>query len=175
MADMYERIDKLLAEKGITGAKMSTDLGMSRSFMTELRKGRAKSVKIETAQKIANYLGVSVEYITTGIPANVCLCPDDENPWEVELLDAFDRLDIDRQIEAVEHVQNMAVFGEVVAKSKKTPALTEKGEHCGLVKNLNVLRIAGRDGSYEERLLTDEQLAAVKAIIHQLPDASNDL
>ena len=60
MADMCKRIDELLTEKGITGAKMSQDLGMSRSFMTELRKGRAKSVKLETAQKIADYFGVSV-------------------------------------------------------------------------------------------------------------------
>lgn len=60
MADMYKIIDELLTEKGISGVKMSTDLGMSRSFMTELRKGRAKSVKLETAQKIADYLGVSV-------------------------------------------------------------------------------------------------------------------
>ena len=60
MADMYKKIDELLAQKGISGAKMSADLGMSRSFMTELRKGRAKSVKIETAQKIADYFGISL-------------------------------------------------------------------------------------------------------------------
>ena len=42
---------------------MSADLGMSRSFMTELRKGRAKSIKIETAQKIADYFNVSVAYL----------------------------------------------------------------------------------------------------------------
>ena len=60
MADMYKKIDELLAQKGISGAKMSADLGMSRSFMTELRKGRAKSVKIETAQKIADYFGVTL-------------------------------------------------------------------------------------------------------------------
>lgn len=39
----------------------------------------------------------------------------------------------------------------------------------------NVLKIAGRDGSYEERRLTDEQLAALKAILNQMPDASDDL
>ena len=60
MADMYKIIDELLTQKGISGVKMSADLGMSRSFMTELRKGRAKSIKLETAQKIADYLGVSV-------------------------------------------------------------------------------------------------------------------
>ena len=63
MADMYKIIDDLLTEKGISGVKMSTDLGMSRSFMTELRKGRAKSIKLETAQKIAGYFGVSVGYL----------------------------------------------------------------------------------------------------------------
>jgi len=63
MADMYKTIDNLLNKKGITGAKMSADLGMSRSFMTELRKGRAKSVKLETAQRIADYFGVSVGYL----------------------------------------------------------------------------------------------------------------
>lgn len=63
MADMYKIIDTLLKERGISGAKMSTDLGMSRSFMTELRKGRAKSIKAETAQRIADYFGVSVGYL----------------------------------------------------------------------------------------------------------------
>lgn len=63
MADVYKIIDNLLKEHGISGAKMSSDLGMSRSFMTELRKGRAKSIKAETAQKIAEYFGVSVSYL----------------------------------------------------------------------------------------------------------------
>ena len=63
MAEMYEMIDKLLAERGISGAQMSMDLGMSRSFMTELRKGRAKGIKLDTAQKIAAYFGVSVGYL----------------------------------------------------------------------------------------------------------------
>lgn len=70
MADMYKKIDELLAQKGISGAKMSADLGMSRSFMTELRKGRAKSVKIETAQKIADYFGVSLGELLDGETEN---------------------------------------------------------------------------------------------------------
>lgn len=63
MADLYKIIDELLKERGISGAKMSSDLGMSRSFMTELRKGRAKSIKTETAKKIADYFGVSTDYL----------------------------------------------------------------------------------------------------------------
>ena len=63
MAEMYKIIDTLLEKKGISGAKMSSDLGMSRSFMTELRKGRAKCIKLDTAQKIADYFGVSLGYL----------------------------------------------------------------------------------------------------------------
>ena len=44
MEGICERIEALLKERGISGSRMSADLGMSRSFMTELRKGRAKGV-----------------------------------------------------------------------------------------------------------------------------------
>lgn len=39
----------------------------------------------------------------------------------------------------------------------------------------NILRLAGRDGSYLERTLTDDQLKALTAILDQMPDASDDL
>lgn len=63
MGDVYRILESLLQERGISGGKMSADLGMSRSFMTELRKGRAKSITADTAKKIANYFDVSVEYL----------------------------------------------------------------------------------------------------------------
>ena len=43
------------------------------------------------------------------------------------------------------------------------------------VTHLNVIKIAGRNGSFEERTLTDEQIAALKVLLSQLPDASGDL
>lgn len=66
MPEVYETIDALLERRGITGARMCVDLGFSRSFMTELRKGRAKSLKVDTAQKIADYFNVPIEYLLTG-------------------------------------------------------------------------------------------------------------
>lgn len=39
----------------------------------------------------------------------------------------------------------------------------------------NIIKIAGRDGSYQEHYLSDGQLDAIKAIIAQLPDASDNL
>ena len=53
MEGICERIEALLRERCISGSRMSADLGMSRSFMTELRKGRAKGVSAENAARIA--------------------------------------------------------------------------------------------------------------------------
>ena len=39
----------------------------------------------------------------------------------------------------------------------------------------NVIRVIGRDGSYQERILSDQQLAALKAILDQMPDVPEDL
>lgn len=125
MAEMYEIIDALLKERGISGAQMSADLGMSRSFMTELRKGRAKGIKLETAQKIADYFGVSLDFLS-----------------------GFE-------------------------KKEPLPAIKD-GDVQGN-ENRNLIRIAGRSGFYKEQYLSDAQLSAIKAILDQLPDASDDL
>lgn len=39
----------------------------------------------------------------------------------------------------------------------------------------NTLRIAGRDGTLIEKKLSDEQVAALKGIIDQFPEADDDL
>lgn len=40
---------------------------------------------------------------------------------------------------------------------------------------VNIVKIAGRDGSYAEKRLTDEQVKALQTIIDQMPDAPDDL
>lgn len=61
MGKLSDVIDARLKEIGITGSKMCDDLHISRSTLTELRKGRASTLKAEKAAAIASYLGLSVE------------------------------------------------------------------------------------------------------------------
>ncbi len=99
MVDMSITIDNLLKSHGITGAKMCADLGMSKSFMTELRKGRAKSIKAETAQKIADYFGVTVGYLLGNEDLETKKSPDESKLTEGEqmLLDLFRRIPEDQK------------------------------------------------------------------------------
>ena len=41
--------------------------------------------------------------------------------------------------------------------------------------NYNIIKIAGRDGSYRERRLTDQQMEALNLILDQMPDVPEDL
>ena len=40
-------------------------------------------------------------------------------------------------------------------------------------EHINIIKIAGRDGSYEERVLTDEQLELFKQMINAVPKATD--
>lgn len=63
MVTLHERLTQLCQTKGIKGGRMCSELGISKSLMTDLKSGRKKGVNAETAQKIASYFGVSVGYL----------------------------------------------------------------------------------------------------------------
>ena len=60
MGTLYDNIMKLCNERGIKGGKMCTDIGISKGLLTDLKMGRRTGVSAVTAQKIADYFGVSV-------------------------------------------------------------------------------------------------------------------
>ena len=63
MANLYETIEMLCAERNIRPGRLCDELGLSRGLMTDLKMGRKKGVNAETARKIADFLGVSVGYL----------------------------------------------------------------------------------------------------------------
>ncbi|MBS5763561.1 MAG: helix-turn-helix domain-containing protein [Lachnospiraceae bacterium] len=62
---MYEIFSKLLQEHGVTPYKVSKETGVSQSTLSDWKRG-VSTPKIDKLQKIANYFGVSVEYLQTG-------------------------------------------------------------------------------------------------------------
>lgn len=63
MSTVYKNILDLCHEKGISPSKMSTEAGISRSIMTELKSGRTKQPSADTLKKISLYFNVPVEYL----------------------------------------------------------------------------------------------------------------
>lgn len=60
---MYERLERLLNERGITPYRLAKDLGISQSSLSEWKRGNSIP-KYERLVKIAAYFNVPVSYLT---------------------------------------------------------------------------------------------------------------
>ena len=63
MGELYDRISNLCEVKGVSRAKMCREVGIQPSIVTDLKMGRQSGLTARTAQKIASYFGVSVDYL----------------------------------------------------------------------------------------------------------------
>lgn len=66
---MYEIFQKLLDKRGLKAFDVSKATGISSSTLTDWKKGRSVP-KQDKMQKIAEFLGVSLEYLMTGEEAD---------------------------------------------------------------------------------------------------------
>ena len=62
---MYEIFEQLLQKYGLTAYKVSKETGVTQSTLSDWKRGRS-TPKTENMKKIADYFGVSVEYLMTG-------------------------------------------------------------------------------------------------------------
>lgn len=60
---MYKRINSLCKEKGTNVTAMCKALNVARSSLSELNRGRTKSLSYDYISKIANYFNVNPDYI----------------------------------------------------------------------------------------------------------------
>ena len=66
---MYEIFEQLLQKYGVTPYKVSKATGISQSSLSDWKMGKI-TPKTSTLQKIADYFGVSLDYLTTGKEAS---------------------------------------------------------------------------------------------------------
>lgn len=66
MSDLYSNIHALCEKEGIKDGTLCNNIGIRRSFLSELKAGRTKSLSAEVLSKIAAYFNVSVDYLLTG-------------------------------------------------------------------------------------------------------------
>lgn len=67
MSDLYSNIHALCEKEGIKDGTLCANIGIRRSFLSELKAGRTKSLSAEVLSKIAAYFNVSVDYLLTGV------------------------------------------------------------------------------------------------------------
>ena len=86
---MYDIFERLLNERGVTAYRVAKETGVTTATLTNCKKGNY-TPKQDKLQKIADYFGVTIEYLMTG-----------ENSSEVPspVLTARDERDIEKILE----------------------------------------------------------------------------
>ena len=90
---MYEIFEQLLKMNGITAYRVSKETGVTTATLTSWKQGKY-TPKPEKMQKIADYFGVSLEYLMTGKK------PEDKEPQ----LKPRDEKDIKNILESTEQL-----------------------------------------------------------------------
>lgn len=60
---MYEIFEYLLQTKGVSAYRVSKETGISQVTLSDWKNGKVKCPSADKLQKIADYFGVSVEYL----------------------------------------------------------------------------------------------------------------
>ena len=109
---MYEIFEKLLKEHNLTAYKVAKDTGLTTATLTNWKKGRY-TPKQDKLQKIAEYFGVSLEYLTTG--------KEPATDWKPTFTEK-DEKDLDKKVEdllnAVDTDTGLMLDGQVMDDEK---------------------------------------------------------
>ncbi len=87
---MYEIFEQLLQKYGVTSYKVAKEAGVTQTALSNWKTGRSTPTA-KTLQKIADYFGVTVDYLMTG---------KDEKPSEPQLTPR-DKRDIAKDLESI--------------------------------------------------------------------------
>ena len=63
MSELFARIEALCKNRRITITELCRESGASRGSLSDLKQGRKQSLSAETLSKIADYFGVTVDYL----------------------------------------------------------------------------------------------------------------
>lgn len=132
MSDLYKRIEELCKENNITITTMCKNSGASRASLSDLKMGRKQNLSVKTLKAIADYFGVTVDYLSgyvsepyfqldhAGSLANVQE-PEDEE--KTPTLTEKDERDIAKSLEAImadlEHSGDLMFDGDPMTEEAR--------------------------------------------------------
>lgn len=100
---MIERILQLMDEQGIKGNKLTSELGLSSSAISEWKKGKGKP-STDAVVKIAKYFHVSTDYIL-GVDEQKKPAPTNGGELDPELADLISRIPAHRMPEVQQYLR----------------------------------------------------------------------
>ena len=125
---LKDNIKNLCKEKGVSMNKLETDLEFGKGYISKLDKSVPNSAKL---QKIADYFGVSVDYLMTGKnSSNIKVIDENENivVLDDEALELIDSLRKNPEMRMLFSVSKKATKEDIIKAVKIIEALRDENE-----------------------------------------------
>lgn len=121
-------IKQLVSEKSFTMSKMLSDIGLGRNTISHLDNG--SMLKADSLARIAEYLGVSSDYLLGNSPETVQVYDEDHKPIVIddETKDIIDSLRTNPEMKMLFSVTKKANKEDIIKAVKIIEALKDTGE-----------------------------------------------
>ena len=133
---IFERIEELRKTIGISQGKLEKELGFSNGSISKWKNSTPKSDRL---QKLADYFGVSIEYLMTG---------NEDEIKEQPQLSARDERDISRRLEQtlsdLENQQDALMFDGAPLDDETKELLKASLEHSIRVAKINAKKFTNK-------------------------------
>lgn len=161
-----ERIKARRLEIGMSVDQLAEAIGKNRATVYRYESNDIEKYTIDVLYPLANALNTTPAYLmgwdeTDSELGSSMQCVEYD---DIESIDDIPVTITGRIGQGKSNLVNHYVF------TKKYAEISEARQG-----SKNILRMAGRDGAFIERVLTDDQMAAIKAMLNAMPDASEDL
>ena len=133
---MKERVKALCKKKGVSMNTAEKEIGLAKGYISKLGKSNPN---MTTLQKMADYFGVSVEYLMTGT---------DDGAKEQPQLSARDERDISRRLEQtlsdLENQQDALMFDGAPLDDETKELLKASLEHSIRMAKINAKKFTNK-------------------------------
>jgi len=164
-----EKLKELRVKKGLTQEALGLLSGLGRVYINHVEKGRYKNITIQTAQKLAEALGVSTDELLEGETSGKTRLPEKSlaDMFSLFTSDFADKLQKLEVVEIISTTQTLYCFSVSLAKSSTSSLkLTIPRKHHGTVVSLyNVPKLR----SYREASVHSGVAGSIKSLLLKKP------
>lgn len=166
--ELKDRIATVIKDNNLKQRELAALIGVTESYISTLLSGRSKNISVTIATLLEEKLGYNAQWLLSGEEPKYKKMSKNPNISEVHRL-------VIRHLETMRENEVAAVLAFINSLDDVSRHLSAQREDDIATDGTNVLKIAGRDGSYLETAQTDAQVEEARHQIARLPDVPADL
>ena len=168
MSLISERILAAISNAKLSYSELSELTKIPKAALQRYATGTTPKIPLDRIELIAKATNVSPQYLMgwNDSPSYLIECPDDENPYELELREAFSKYDIDAQRIIAKKLSELAQT-QIQITDEKKPAIEDELSEDVIIYH--------RDGKTIKKQFTKEQMDLLLTMINAIPEKPKDI